>query len=87
MFKHNVEVSVPFETTEFAKVAYEAIRVEAEVKPKLISTKFDLNENNLIITFSSNSLKMIRLSVNNRLEMLALISKTIHHFNPSKLDI
>ncbi|CAH4029602.1 unnamed protein product [Pieris brassicae] len=74
-----VSLNIPFSTNDHARIAYDVINVDKELKN--VFRSLAVEDSNLIIHFEGDDYKILRLSVNGLLQNLSLVTKTISLFS------
>ncbi|KAJ9071598.1 hypothetical protein DSO57_1035439 [Entomophthora muscae] len=83
-FDHSVEIEIPFPNAKFAHIAKQVLEVDKELKHNEISRSIYIDSEAPTILkskFSSNSKKMIRVSINSFVDMLNLVAATQAKFH------
>ena len=78
-----LSLSVPFESERHARVAYDALRVDKEPKRSGMAKTLSLHEgsNVLHVQFNCEEARVMRVSVNAFMDLLALVTETIEQFD------
>lgn len=76
-----VQLSVPFLSDKLALVAKNAIDADEVPNPELITRDIDIDQNNLNVTIRCEDLFKLRTSLNNYIESVLQVKKTIQRFN------
>lgn len=79
--KCTVNLSVPFESEQLAKVARNSLDADEVPNPELITRYIYVDGNNLNVTIECEDLFKLRTSLNNYIEAVLQIQKTIKRFN------
>ncbi|KAI9298390.1 transcription factor Pcc1 [Neoconidiobolus thromboides FSU 785] len=77
--KYSIELQIPFHDHGLSRQALQVISVDKELRDKEIQRILTIDEVNpqiLKAKFSSNSKKMLRVSINSFLDLLMLIRET-----------
>jgi len=77
---HTVTVRIPFATSEHATIAKQAIEVDAELQPHAVHRILVVEEDTLIATFKTLTVRLARLTVNGFLENVDLVVRTLQEF-------
>jgi len=73
-------VEIPFASSKHASIAKQAIEVDAELSPQAVKRELSVNDNKLIATFHTLTVRLARLTLNAFLENVDLIVRTINQF-------
>lgn len=79
---YSVDLTIPFENKEFAKIAANSIDADEVPNPDIIARTISTCEKNLAVHIESNDLFKLRTSLNNFIEAILQIKKTIVKFKP-----
>lgn len=79
----NVALKIPFPTSREAKIAFDVLRIDAEPKRSFIQKSIKLEENYLLVEFSGEQAKNVRVGVSSFFESLILCCETIAQFGPA----
>jgi len=77
---HTISVEIPFASSKHASIAKQAIEVDAELSPQAVKRELSVNDNKLIATFHTLTVRLARLTLNAFLENVDLIVRTINQF-------
>ncbi|KIJ52592.1 hypothetical protein M422DRAFT_243377 [Sphaerobolus stellatus SS14] len=77
---HNVTVKVPFASEDHAKIARDALAVDAELNPGSVKRSLTVEGSHLVAAFSTVTIRLARLSVNSFFENVELITRTFGEF-------
>jgi len=75
-----VTVQIPFATAKHAMIAKQAIEVDAELQPHAVERILTVEDEILIATFKTLTIRLARLTVNGFLENVDLVVRTIGEF-------
>jgi len=73
-------VEIPFASAKHASIAKQAIEVDAELSPQAVKRELSVNDNKLIATFHTLTVRLARLTLNAFLENVDLVVRTINQF-------
>jgi EKC/KEOPS complex subunit PCC1/LAGE3 len=76
-----MNLEVPFDTSRHAQVAYDALRVDKEPKRSGMVKTLELKDNILSVKFNCDEARVMRVSVNAFLDLLALVTETMEQFD------
>ncbi|KAJ2493701.1 hypothetical protein IWW37_000332 [Coemansia sp. RSA 2050] len=77
---HTLTLKVPFADARLAGIAKRSLMVDRELSEGKVSRKIGTQDSMLIATFSADTLRMLRVSVNGFMDSLILVSKTLDAF-------
>ncbi|KZP07675.1 Pcc1-domain-containing protein [Athelia psychrophila] len=77
---HTVTVRIPFASGEHATIAKQAIEVDAELQPQAVQRILAVEDDNLVATFKTLTVRLARLTVNGFLENVDLVVRTLEEF-------
>ncbi|KAI0685516.1 transcription factor Pcc1-domain-containing protein [Cytidiella melzeri] len=77
---HTVTVRVPFASTQHASIAKQVIEVDRELQPHVVKRSIEVEDDVLIATFKTLTVRLARLTVNAYLENVDLVVRTIGEF-------
>ncbi|KAI0091184.1 transcription factor Pcc1-domain-containing protein [Irpex rosettiformis] len=77
---HTVTVRVPFASPKHASIAKQAIEVDRELQPQVVKRTIEVDDDVLVATFKTLTVRLARLTVNAYLENVDLVVKTIGEF-------
>jgi len=77
---HTVTVRIPFASTKHATIAKQAIEVDAELQPHAVERSLIVEDDILVATFKTLTIRLARLTVNGFLENVDLVVRTLGEF-------
>ncbi|KAI6123593.1 transcription factor Pcc1-domain-containing protein [Pisolithus thermaeus] len=77
---HSVTVHIPFANNGHATIAKRVIEVDAELQKNAVKRTLRVEDNQLVATFDTLTVRLARLVVNGFLENVDLIARTIGEF-------
>lgn len=77
---HTVTVRVPFASAQHASIAKQVIEVDRELQPQVVKRTLELDDDVLVATFKTLTVRLARLVVNAYLENVELVVRTIGEF-------
>ncbi|KZS94263.1 transcription factor Pcc1 [Sistotremastrum niveocremeum HHB9708] len=77
---HTLDVRVPFVSNEHAEIARRVIDVDPELQPSSVKRHLKVEDNVLVASFSTLTVRLARLTINSFLENLDLVIRTIGEF-------
>lgn len=77
---HSVTVRIPFANNEHATIAKQVIEVDAELQRNAVKRTLAVEDNQLVATFDTLTVRLARLVVNGFLENVDLVVRTIGEF-------
>ncbi|KAJ2459320.1 hypothetical protein GGF42_001539 [Coemansia sp. RSA 2424] len=79
-FPHSITLNIPFADARLAGIAKNSLVVDRELSEDKVSRNIDTRDSLLVATFSADTLRMLRVSVNGFMDSLILVSKTFEAF-------
>lgn len=76
-----VNLSTPFGSNQLATIAKNSIDADEVPQPELITRIIEVNDNNLHVHIEGQDLSKLRTSLNNYIESVLLVQRTIQRFN------
>jgi len=77
---HTVTVRIPFASAKHATIAKQAIEVDAELQPHAVERSLTVEDDTLVATFKTLTIRLARLTVNGFLENVDLVVRTLGEF-------
>ncbi|KAH7913584.1 transcription factor Pcc1-domain-containing protein [Hygrophoropsis aurantiaca] len=77
---HTVTVRIPFLTHKHATIAKQVIEVDAELQRHAVKRSLIVENEDLVATFTTLTVRLARLTINGFLENVDLVTRTIEHF-------
>jgi len=77
---HTISVEIPFASTKHASIVKKVIEVDAELSPHAVKRELSVEDNKLIATFHTLTVRLTRLTLNAFLENVDLVVRTIDQF-------
>jgi len=77
---HTVTVRIPFASAKHATIAKQVIEVDAELQPHAVERTLTVEDDILIATFKTLTIRLARLTVNGFLENVDLVVRTLADF-------
>ncbi|KAF4613976.1 hypothetical protein D9613_007902 [Agrocybe pediades] len=77
---HTINVEIPFASNKHALIAKQAIEVDAELQPHAVKRELSVQDDKLIATFRTLTVRLARLTLNAFLENVDLVARTIEVF-------
>ncbi|KAI0766743.1 transcription factor Pcc1-domain-containing protein [Irpex lacteus] len=77
---HTVTVRVPFASSRHASIAKQVIEVDKERQPQVVHRTIEVEDDVLVATFKTLTVRLARLTVNAYLENVDLVVRTIGEF-------
>ncbi|EDR08637.1 uncharacterized protein LACBIDRAFT_249568 [Laccaria bicolor S238N-H82] len=77
---HTVSVKIPLASSKHALIAKQVIEVDPELQPQAVKRTLSVDDNLLIATFQTLTVRLARLTLNAFLENVDLVIRTIEHF-------
>ena len=77
----DAKISIPFCSSRQATVAYNSLRVEVEPARSKVKRSLSVDGDNLVVSFTAEDARALRVSVNSFLEHVVLIADTIEQFS------
>jgi len=77
---HTVTVRIPFASAKHATIAKQVIEVDAELQPHAVERTLTVEDDILIATFKTLTIRLARLTVNGFLENVDLVVRTLGDF-------
>ncbi|KAF7336693.1 hypothetical protein MVEN_02104300 [Mycena venus] len=79
---HTITIRIPFASAKHAEIALQAIQVDAELQPHAVKRTLSVEDDVLIATFDTLTVRLARLTVNAYLENVDLVVRTLQEFGP-----
>lgn len=76
----DISLTIPFPSAESASLTRDVLSIDKELKRSEVQRKIEINAENLVIAFSGNDLKKLRVAVNSMIQNIILVVKTIEQF-------
>lgn len=83
----SINLSVPFESNQLALVAKNSIDADEVPNAELITRVITVNGNSLNVVIDCEDLFKLRTSLNNYIESVLQVQKTIKRFNNNKYGL
>ncbi|KIM39954.1 hypothetical protein M413DRAFT_74375 [Hebeloma cylindrosporum] len=77
---HTITVEIPFASSKHASIAKQVIEVDAELQPHAVKRELSVEDEKLIATFHTLTVRLARLTLNAFLENVDLVARTIEEF-------
>ncbi|KAJ2826654.1 hypothetical protein FBU31_003388 [Coemansia sp. 'formosensis'] len=77
---HSLTLKVPFVDARLAGIAKRSLSVDRELSEAKVSRDIHTQDSILIATFSAETLRLLRVSVNGFMDSLILVTKTFEAF-------
>uniref|UniRef100_A0A8H7XYP0 Transcription factor Pcc1 n=1 Tax=Psilocybe cubensis TaxID=181762 RepID=A0A8H7XYP0_PSICU len=77
---HTINVEIPFASHKHALIAKQVIEVDAELQPHAVKRELSVQDDKLIATFHTLTVRLARLTLNGFLENVDLVVRTIEVF-------
>ncbi|WVQ98105.1 hypothetical protein IAU59_005227 [Kwoniella sp. CBS 9459] len=84
---HTVTLRIPFHTPEHAEIARQAIDVDREQNGTFVSREMAVEGDELVVTYWTSTIRLLRLSTNSFLSSLDLVTRTMTSFAPDPSDV
>lgn len=75
------ELRIPFQSTHYAKIAFNTLVVDSEPRKDLIKKKMVLNDDTLVVNWNAKESRILRVSINSFLDHLNSVLETIQLFD------
>ncbi|KAL1933951.1 hypothetical protein VTP01DRAFT_8041 [Rhizomucor pusillus] len=85
--EHTLRLEIPFPSERLADIALRVLNVDKELKTNQVKRELLTQENKLCANFEAVSARVLRVSVNSFLDMLAMVTRTMDqcdYYNTSK---
>lgn len=79
-----VNLTIPFSSSKLATIAKNSIDADQVPNPEIIKRIIDVNNNKVEVCIESCDLFKLRTSLNNFIEAILQVQKTIDRFRPDK---
>ncbi|KAJ7364115.1 CTAG/Pcc1 family [Mycena albidolilacea] len=79
---HTITIRIPFASAKHAEIAFQAIQVDPELQPHAVKRTLSVQDDVLIATFDTLTVRLARLTVNAYLENVDLVVRTLQEFGP-----
>jgi EKC/KEOPS complex subunit PCC1/LAGE3 len=80
---HTITIRIPFASAKHAEIALQAIQVDPELQPHAVKRTLSVEDDVLIATFDTLTVRLARLTVNAYLENVDLVVRTLQEFGPA----
>ncbi|KAJ7227285.1 CTAG/Pcc1 family [Mycena pura] len=80
---HRITIRIPFASAKHAHIAMQAIQVDAELQPHAVKRNLSVEEEVLVASFETLTVRLARLTINAFLENVDLVVRTIQEFGES----
>ncbi|KAL2915450.1 tRNA processing [Polyrhizophydium stewartii] len=77
---HTLTLRIPLGSHEFAGIAARVLAVDRELKQSQVQRTVESDGDELAVTFTAASVKMLRTSVSSFLEFAGLVAQTLAEF-------
>ncbi|KAJ2054183.1 hypothetical protein GGH13_008266, partial [Coemansia sp. S155-1] len=77
---HSLTLKIPFADARLAGIAKRSLNVDRELSDGKVIRNIDIEDSTLIATFSADTLRLLRVSVNGFMDSVILVSKTFDAF-------
>jgi len=77
---HTVTIRIPFLTAEHAIIAKRVIEVDKELQPHVVKRTIEVQNDVLVCTLQSFTVRLARLTTNSFLENVELVVRTLAEF-------
>jgi len=77
---HTINVEIPFASSKHASIAKQVIEVDAELQAHAVKRELSVQDDKLIATFHTLTVRLARLTLNAFLENVDLVVRTIEEF-------
>ncbi|KAF8737611.1 hypothetical protein AX14_012605 [Amanita brunnescens Koide BX004] len=77
---HRVTIEIPFASPKHALITKQVIEVDPELQPHAVQRELAVEDEKLIATFSTLTVRLARLATNAFLENVDLIVRTLQEF-------
>lgn len=77
-----VDLKIPFPSQRHAAIAYDVLRIDEEPKRSAVTKTLLLEGQHILVNFSAEQAKHIRVGVNSFFEALILCTETMDQFGP-----
>ncbi|WVF69752.1 hypothetical protein IAT40_004531 [Kwoniella sp. CBS 6097] len=84
---HTVTLRIPFHTPQHAEIARQAIDVDREQNGTFVSREMVVDGDELVVTYWTSTIRLLRLSTNSFLSSLDLVTRTMTSFAPDPADV
>ncbi|EIW71225.1 hypothetical protein TREMEDRAFT_67629 [Tremella mesenterica DSM 1558] len=79
---HTVTLKIPFYTSQHAQIAKKVLQVDKEQNAQLVERQLEVEENILVVTYKTATVRLLRLATNSFLSSAELISRAMSEFAP-----
>ncbi|OBZ72080.1 EKC/KEOPS complex subunit SPAC4H3.13 [Grifola frondosa] len=77
---HTITMRIPFASQKHATIAKQVIEVDKELQPEVVKRVITVEDNLLVATFTTLTVRLARLTSNAFLENIDLVVRTIGEF-------
>ncbi|PPQ98333.1 hypothetical protein CVT26_013589 [Gymnopilus dilepis] len=78
---HTINVEIPLPSNKHALIVKQVIEVDAELQPNAVKRELSVQDDRLIATFHTLTVRLARLTLNAFLENVDLVVRTIEEFS------
>ncbi|GHJ87054.1 hypothetical protein NliqN6_3456 [Naganishia liquefaciens] len=83
---HQTTLRIPFKSAAHADIARRVILVDRELNAHLVERSIVVEGSNLVATYRTATVRLLRLATNGFIENLQLVIRTIHEFAPTAME-
>ncbi|WVW78411.1 hypothetical protein I302_100365 [Kwoniella bestiolae CBS 10118] len=83
---HTTTLRIPFHTPQHAQIAKQALEVDKEQNAVFVHRELEVQGDVLIATYSTTTIRLLRLSTNSFLSSLDLVVRSMTSFAPDPSD-
>ncbi|KAF8969220.1 CTAG/Pcc1 family [Flammula alnicola] len=77
---HTVTVQIPFASNKHASIVKQVIEVDAELQPRAVKRELSVQDDKLMATFHTFTVRLARLTLNAFLKNVDLLVRIIEQF-------
>ncbi|KAH9942768.1 transcription factor Pcc1-domain-containing protein [Amylocystis lapponica] len=77
---HTITIRIPFISEKHARIAKQVIEVDKELQPHAVKRQLEVENDILVATFTTATIRLARLTANAFLENVDLVVRTIGEF-------
>jgi len=77
---HELTIKIPFASEKHADIVKKVIEVDSELQPHAVKRNLVVEDKILIATFSTQTIRLARLTINSFLENVDLVVRTLGEY-------
>lgn len=85
-FKHTAVIKYDFQTEEYARIAYETMSADPDLRPKESSKEFQVEKNYLICKFTGKTPKYLKKTITTTIVYIDLLYEMIENLKVENFE-